>query len=300
MTGETVVPRSRGEKLHRLWRAFLIRRPPWFSLAILALILAMAAVPQWFTAHDPLAQSLISRFKPPFWAEGGSPQFLLGTDQLGRDILARVVYGSRVSLTVAAFALLFGGMIGTGIGLVSGYYGGRIDAFLMRMADSMLSFPMILFAMLLAVTLGASMLTVVIAVSLVIWARFARIVRGEVLSLRERNFVKLAQIAGCSTRRILLVHILPNILNTLAVLLTLQLGWVVIVEASLSFLSAGIPPPTPAWGSMIAEGRSSLTRAWWASTMPGIALMFTVLSFNTLGDWLRDVIDPKMRQNYRL
>jgi peptide/nickel transport system permease protein len=159
---------------------------------------------------------------------------------------------------------------------------------------------MILFAMLLAVTLGASMLTVVIAVSLVIWARFARIVRGEVLSLRERNFIKLAQIAGCSTPRILAVHILPNILNTLAVLLTLQLGWVIIVEASLSFLSAGIPPPTPAWGSMIAEGRTSLTRAWWASTVPGIALMLTVLSFNMLGDWLRDVIDPKMRQNYRL
>jgi peptide/nickel transport system permease protein len=213
---------------------------------------------------------------------------------------ARIIYGSRVSLTVAAFALLAGGFIGTSIGLVSGYYGGRIDAFFMRLADSMLAFPMILFAMLLAITLGPSMLTVVIAVSLVIWARFARIVRGEVLSLRERNFVKLAQIAGASTPRILLVHILPNIVNTLAVLLTLQLGWVIIVEASLSFLSAGIPPPTPAWGSMIAEGRTSLTRAWWASVMPGVALMFTVLSFNMLGDWLRDVIDPKMRQNYQL
>lgn len=300
MATETLVQPRRGRRAQRLWRAFVIRRPPWVSLAVLLLILAMAAVPQLFTGHDPLQQSLIARFKPPAWVEGGSAAHLLGTDQLGRDVLARIVYGSRVSLTVAAFALLVGGFVGTSIGLASGYCGGRIDAFCMRLADSMLAFPMILFALLLAVTLGPSMLTVVIAVSLVIWARFARIVRGEVLSLRERNFVKLAQIAGCSTPRILLVHILPNILNTLAVLLTLQLGWVVIVEASLSFLSAGIPPPTPAWGSMIAEGRTSLTRAWWASTMPGVALMFTVLSFNMLGDWLRDVIDPKMRQNYRL
>jgi peptide/nickel transport system permease protein len=287
-------------RLERAWKIVVRARLPWLAFLILCVLLVLAAMPQVFAPHDPFKQSLIARFRPPFWAEGGSLAYPLGTDALGRDILSRIIYGSRVSLTVAAFALFFGGVIGTGIGLASGYFRGRMDAFLMRVADSMLAFPMILFAMLLAVSIGSGTMTVVIAVSLVIWARFARIIRGEVLSLRERGFVKLAQIAGCSTSRILLVHILPNILGTLAVLLTVQLGWVIIVEASLSFLGAGIPPPMPAWGSMIAEGRTSLTRAWWASTMPGIALMLTVLSFNTIGDWLRDAIDPKMRRNYRI
>lgn len=279
------------------WRSFRRSRPPLFSFSVLFVVLVMAAIPGLLAPHDPNAQSLVLRYRPPFWLERGSLDYALGTDSLGRDILSRIIHGTRVSLTVAGFALLVGGFVGTTIGMVSGYLGGRVDAVLMRLADSMLAFPMILFAFLLAVTMGASLSTVVIAVSTVIWARFARVLRGEVLSLRERNFVKLAQIAGCSTTRILLFHILPNVMNTLLVLLTLQLGWVIIVESSLSFLGAGIPPSTPAWGSMIAEGRTTLTRAWWAATMPGIALMLTVLSFNLLGDWLRDVFDPKLRQD---
>jgi peptide/nickel transport system permease protein len=240
---------------------------------------------------------LRARFLPPFWLERGTLVYPLGTDGLGRDILSRIVHGTRVSLLVATLALLVGGLVGGSLGLISGYARGWIDIVIMRLADSMLAFPMILLAFLLAVTVGASLWTVVIAVALVIWARFARVIRGEVLSLRERNFVKLARIAGCGTPRILWVHILPNVFNTVMVLLTLQLGWVIIVESSLSFLGAGIPPPTPAWGSMIAEGRASLTRAWWVCTMPGLALMLTVLSFNLIGDWLRDVLDPKLRQD---
>ncbi len=279
------------------WRGFVARRPPWFALLVVVAVLTMAAMPDLLSGHDPNAQTLRARFLPPFWLERGTLVYPLGTDGLGRDILSRIVHGTRVSLLVAMLALLVGGVVGGSLGLISGYARGWIDIVIMRLADSMLAFPMILLAFLLAVTVGASLWTVVIAVALVIWARFARVIRGEVLSLRERNFVKLARIAGCGTLRILWVHILPNVFNTIVVLLTLQLGWVIIVESSLSFLGAGIPPPTPAWGSMIAEGRASLTRAWWVCTMPGVALMLTVLSFNLIGDWLRDVIDPKLRQD---
>lgn len=279
----------------RLWRRY--KKPPPLPLFVLACLILAAIVPDLLAPHDPYQQSLRARFAPPVWYADGSWAYILGTDGLGRDLLSRIIHGARVSLLVALFSLIVGGVIGTSIGLVSGYFGGRTDALLMRFADSMLAFPIILFAFLLAVTLGPSLLTVVIAIGLVIWARYARIIRGEVLSLKQRDFVRLAQIAGCSHLRILAVHIFPNVVNTLIVLLTLQLGWVIVVEASLSFLGAGIPQPTSAWGSMIAEGRSSLVRAWWVATLPGFALMLVVLSFNLLGDWLRDVLDPRLRQD---
>lgn len=300
MTVQSIAARSQEPWLHRIakpWRRFASKNPPWFALVIVLVLMVMALVPDLLAPHDPNLQSLRTRLKPPFWQAGGDLAFPLGTDSLGRDLLSRIIYGTRVSLSVAGLALLVGGAVGTVLGLVSGFLGGWTDAVLMRLADSMLAFPMILLAFLLAVTVGASFTTVIVAVSLVIWARFARVIRGEVLSLRERNFVKLAQIAGCSTPRILAVHIVPNVFNTLLVLLTLQLGWVIIVESSLSFLGAGIPPPTPAWGTMIAEGRATLSRAWWACGIPGIALALTVLSFNLVGDWLRDILDPKQRQD---
>jgi peptide/nickel transport system permease protein len=180
--------------------------------------------------------------------------------------------------------------------MIAGYAGGRVDTCLMRVVDATLAFPIILFAILLVVILGGSLVTVVIAVALVLWARYARVIRGEVLSLRERDFVAQARIAGCSSGRIILVHIFPNVLNTLVVLLSLQVGWVIIVEASLSFLGAGVPPPTPTWGSMIAEGRDYIASAWWVSFFPGLAILVTVLAFNLCGDWLRDALDPTMRQ----
>lgn len=198
-------------------------------------------------------------------------------------------------MMVAMFTLLLGGGMGAAIGLVAGYYGGRVDMILMRLADSTLAFPIILFGILLVVTLGGNLYNIVIAIALVLWARYARVIRGEVLSIKSRDFIDRARVVGCSTPRIVLMHIFPNTINTLLVLLTLQVGWVIIVEASLSFLGAGIPPPTPAWGAMIASGREYVDTAWWVSSFPGIAIMLTVISFNLFGDWLRDTLDPKLR-----
>ena len=246
--------------------------------------------------HSPTEQSLPDKLKPPAWQEGGSAKHLLGTDLLGRDLFSRLVYGARVSLTVAAFALLSGGLIGLAVGIIAGYLGGRVDSILMRVVDATLTFPTILIALLLAVSLGAGLRTIVIAITVIIWARFARVVRGEVLGVRARDFVSLARVHGCSSLRIMLVHIVPNVMNTFMVLLTLHIGFVIIVEASLSFLGAGIPPPTPSWGQMVADGRSHIASAWWLAVMPGAAIMLVVLAFNLFGDWLRDWLDPRLRQ----
>jgi peptide/nickel transport system permease protein len=282
---------------HPLKRFVVGRR--WFLLIPLALITVMvttAILAEWLTPYSPTDISLADRLRPPFWEKGGSLAHPLGTDPMGRDLLTRMIYGARVSLVVAILALFVGGGIGAALGLIAGYYGGRLDALVMRVADTTMAFPIILFAILFVVILGGSVATTVFAVALVLWARYARVIRGEVLSLRERDFVAQARIAGCSSMRIILVHLFPNILNTLVVLLSLQVGWVIIVEASLSFLGAGIPPPTPTWGSMIAEGRDYIATAWWVSFFPGLAILATVLSFNLFGDWLRDALDPKLRQ----
>ena len=271
----------------------------WFLLIPLSIITVMittAVLAEFLTPYSSTEISLANRLRPPFWEKGGSLSHLLGTDPMGRDLLTRMIYGARVSLVVAMLALLVGGGMGAALGLIAGYYGGRVDALVMRVADTTMAFPIILFAILFVVVLGGSMITTVFAVALVLWARYARVIRGEVLSLRERDFVAQARVAGCSSSRIMLIHLFPNILNTLVVLLSLQVGWVIIVEASLSFLGAGIPPPTPTWGSMIAEGRDYIATAWWVSFFPGLAILATVLSFNLFGDWLRDALDPKLRQ----
>lgn len=226
---------------------------------------------------------------------GGSWSRPLGTDPLGRDVLTRIIYGARISIIIAGAALTIGGGFGTLIGLTAGYYGGKIDIILMRFADITLAFPLILFAILLVMVLGPSMMNVIIAISLVLWARYARVIRGEVLGLMQRDFIARARVSGASDWRIMMRHLLPNVMPTLIVLLTLQVGWVIIVEASLSFLGAGIPPPTPAWGGMLAEGKEYVSTAWWVTTAPGIAIMLVVMAFNLCGDWLREKLDPKQR-----
>jgi peptide/nickel transport system permease protein len=274
----------------------ILKRVPFVPSFILFAFIVLAIFADVIAPHNPYETSLRTRFRPPVWEEAGSWDHPLGTDHLGRDVMTRVIYGARISLAAGVLTVLLAGFVGAAIGLLSGFHGGRIDAVLMRAADSILAFPIILFAMILAVTMGPSFFNVITAIAIVLWARYARVVRGEVLSLKERDFVAQARITGCSALRIIVVHLFPNTLNTLIVLLTLQIGYVILVEASLSFLGAGIPPPTPAWGSMVSEGRDYITRAWWVSFFPGGAIMAIVLSLNLLGDWVRDTLDPKLRQ----
>ena len=227
---------------------------------------------------------------------GGEPKYLLGTDKLGRDLVTRMIYGARVSLAVALLAILFAGLVGTSLGLLAGYAGGWIDAVIMRLVDIMLSLPSILLALVLVAAIGPSFTTVVAVIVMVFWSQYARQARGETLSLRERTFVDRARVSGASHFRIVTGHILPNLLNSLVVLATLQLGAVIIFEASLSFLGAGIPRPTPAWGVMVADGRELIVANWWVSFFPGMCILLAVMSLNLLGDWVRDKMDPKMRQ----
>ena len=271
-------------------------RLPWTSLVIILAMVFVAVFAPVLTPHSPIDQSLSDKLLPPFWEEGGSTKYILGTDIFGRDVLTRMFYGARVRLIVTALALLVGGGTGLLIGIVSGYIGGRVDSVLMRFVDAAIAFPAILFALLLAVTMGPGLRTLIIAISVLRWAGFARVVRGEVLALKQRDFIALAKVHGCSPARIMATHILPNVLNTFMVLVTLHVGVVIVAEASLSFLGAGIPPPTPSWGLMVAEGRGKIASAWWLSLIPGIAITLVVLAFNLFGDWLRDRLDPKLRQ----
>jgi len=267
---------------------------PWLPAGILLLLCAVAVLAPLIAPYPPLSGSLGDKLLPPAWLAGGSWAHPLGTDLLGRDILSRLLYGARTSLGVATAAVLVSGTIGTTIGLVAGYFGGALDAFLMRVTDVALSLPLILVAIVLVAALGTSFTNVVLVIVLLLWPRYARQIRGETLALRERDFVALARVANCSHSRIMRRHILPNVVPTLLVLVTLQSGYVVLLESTLSFLGAGIPPSTPAWGLMISEGRNVIQTAWWVVVWPGLAIVALVLSGNVLGDWLRDRLDPTL------
>ncbi len=273
-----------------------LKRAPFIPLAILLFFVVLAIFADVISPYSSTEVSLRDRLNPPFWGAEGSWSHPLGTDPLGRDLATRVAYGARTSMMVAAATVLLSAAIGVILGLIAGYKQGIIDTFIMRAADITIAFPIILFAIMLVVILGPGIFNLVIAVGVVLWARFARVIRGEVLFLMERDFIARARVSGCSSVRIIVLHLFPNILNTMVVLLTLQIGFVIIIESSLSFLGAGIPPPTPAWGSMIAEGRDYTTNAWWISVVPGVALALIVVSFNLLGDWLREALDPRQRQ----
>jgi peptide/nickel transport system permease protein len=246
--------------------------------------------------HDPDQIVITKRYQPPVFMHGGQSEYLLGTDKLGRDVLSRIIYGSRISLSISVAVILITAFLGTLLGILAGFTGGRIDGFIMRVTDIALSFPGLLLAMLMAVAIGPGYWTVVFALSILGWASYARLIRGEAMRLRASDFVAQARVNGASDYRIMVKHIFPNVINSLVVLMTLSVGMIILSEAALSFLGVGVPAPTASWGSMISDGRGYLDTAWWASAFPGIAIGLVVLSGNFLGDWLRDKLDPRLRQ----
>jgi peptide/nickel transport system permease protein len=266
---------------------------PTFILVFLVLI--PAAFAPWIAPFDPFLGSLSDRLMPPAWQDGGSMAHILGTDKLGRDMLSRIIYGARVSLTVSLIAIFVGGVIGTALGLISGYFGGWTDAVIMRLVDISLSLPTILLALVLVAAFGPSFGTVITVLIVLLWARYARLVRGETLAIKELDFIARARVAGASHIRIMFRYMFPNVVNSLIVLATLQVGYVILLESALSFLGAGLPRAEPAWGVMVADGRELIVTAWWVSMFPGMAIMLTVLALNLLGDWLRDHLDPKLK-----
>ena len=272
-----------------------LRNIPKIPTAIVVLTAILAIFADVITPHAPLAVNPREAATPPVLSAESNSDYVLGTDRKGRDIMSRLMWGTRVSMAVAAASIALGGTVGTILGLIAGYRGGWLDALIMRLVDSTLAVPSILLALVLAITVGPSFWIVVVVIAFTVWARYARLVRGETLALRERDFVALARISGAPERYIMIRHILPNLSSSLIVLSTLQVGWAILIEASLSFLGAGIPPPTPTWGGMVAEGRNYIETYWWISMFPGIAIMLIVLAFNLFGDWLRDIWDPRLR-----
>lgn len=290
-TSGTVSPASVTKASSSAWARDL----PFVPLAVIAFLIIMAMAAPWLAHYPPTEQSLIDRLRPPAWIARGSWAHPLGTDLFGRDVLSRIIYGARVSLSVAGVAIVFSGVLGTALGLVAGYFGGWWDLVIMRFVDAFLAVPAVLVAIVLASTQGPSFQNVVIVIGLLYWPRYARQIRGETLSIKQADYIKLARIAGCSPLRILWSHVAPNLAPSLLVLASLQVGSAIILEATLSFLGVGIPPPAPAWGVIVEDGRGMISSAWWISLFPGIAIALTVLAFNMLGDWLRDRLDPKLR-----
>jgi len=262
-------------------------------LIVLALLVAAVCSPQ-VAPHNPVRERLIDRLLPPAWGKDGEWRYLLGTDHLGRDVVSRIIYGSRVSLVVGFAAVAVGGSLGIVLGVMAGYVGGRLDEGIMALVDIQLAFPTILLAITVIAVLGPSFINLVLIIGLSGWVTYARIARGQVLSLREKEFVEASRAQGSDPLRTVCRHILPNMLSPLIVVATLDLARTIILESTLSFLGLGIQPPTPSWGGMLSDGREYLLTAWWIATFPGLALMLTALSFNRLGDWARDLTDPRL------
>jgi peptide/nickel transport system permease protein len=279
----------------RLWRSLLAAKWPVLALAILVVVTIVAAFGPWLAPLDPARQSIASRLAEPLSTAQGVTHWL-GSDVLGRDVLSRLLYGARISLLVGLAAIAVGGVIGIVAGLLAGFFGGWVDDLTMRLADMQLAFPFILLAIMFLVVLGPGVGNLILVLGIGQWVTYARIVRAETLALREKEFVEAARALGDSTASILFRTILPNIVAPLTVIASFNVASVILTEAALSFLGLGVPPSVPTWGSMLAESRDTLlANKWWLAVFPGLAIMLTVLSFNILGDWLRDVLDPRLR-----
>lgn len=278
----------------RLWRKFLRNPVGVVGAIILMTVLVGAIFADRFAPHDPERQRLLARFTPPFWAAGGSLTYPLGTDNVGRDIWSRIVHGSRISLVVGICAVGISTLIGVTLGLVSGFTGGRVDSAVMALVDIMLAFPQLILAFAMVAVLGPGIGNIILVLGITGWERYARVVRAEVLALREREFVQAAHAIGVSNFKIIFAHIMPNTFSSVIVMATLQTAQAILAEAALSFLGLGTGRTYPSWGQMIALGRDYISIAWWISTFPGLAILLTVLAINLVGDRIRDVLDPRV------
>jgi len=278
-----------------LLRRLVRRRTALFGMLVVLGVILAAVLAPLFAPFDPLEQDIGQRLREPGWQDAQGRVHVLGTDHLGRDILSRIVYGSRIALLVGLAAVLISGILGMVIGLVAGYFGGRVDDFLMRLADVQLAFPFILLAIAVIGVLGPSLRNIIIVIGVSSWVVYARVVRGEVLSIREREYVQAAVALGSRHGRVLRQHVLPNTLTPWLVVATLDMARVIVIESALSFLGLGVQPPTPTWGGMLADGRVYLSTAWWLATFPGLAILVTVLGINLFGDGLRDTLDPRLK-----
>jgi ABC-type dipeptide/oligopeptide/nickel transport system permease subunit len=298
MSGDSLAQRGALPDLPRGGRRFLhelLRSPKGLTgFVLVACVLLLALLAPWIATNDPAEQVIVHRFLPPVWAEGGKLSHPLGGDNLGRDVFSRVVIGTQTSVGVALIVIAVIVVLGTAIGLISGYFGGLVDSVLMRIVDFQLSFPFILLALLLLAILGKGTGTLVLALSVAFWVNIARLVRGETLRIRELEFVHAARGMGVPERRIILDHILPNTLPAIVVLATLDVAVIVLAEAAMSFLGLGIQPPTPSWGTMISDGRNYLYEAPWMTLAPGLGIMLTAIGINLFGDFLRDTYDPRL------
>lgn len=283
------------QDLRRVLKELLRNKAALLGLVILVAITAAAITAPVLAPVDPTAQEVTHRLKAPGWTTPDGRVSLLGTDHLGRDILSRLIFGARISLIIGVSAVALAGTLGTLLGLVAGYRGGRVDDFVMRLTDTMLAMPFILLALAVIAVLGPSLRNIIFVLGITSWVSYARVVRAEILTLRAREFVLAAQALGGGGRRIVFRHLLPNVLTPVIVIATLEVARMIILESALSFLGLGVQPPTPTWGGMLADGRAYLSTAWWQATLPGLSIMLTVLGINLLGDWLRDVLDPRLQ-----
>jgi peptide/nickel transport system permease protein len=289
----TLEPAATTRRSSRAFRRFALNPAALVGSLILAVVVGAAIFAPWVAPHDPAKQSLIRRFTPPLWQQGGSTAYPLGTDQVGRDVLSRIVHGARISLLVGVAAVCVSLVVGVTAGLISGFVGGKPDTVIGTVVDVNLSFPQILLALAFVAALGPSLVTIIVVLGLTGWERYTRVVRAEVLALRDKEFIEAARAIGVGRARIIVRHVLPNTMSSVVVISTLQVAQAILAEAALSFLGVGSGTAYPTWGQMISQGRDVVTVAWWLATLSGIAILLTVLAINLVGDRLRDALDPR-------